>query len=69
MRSEWETAAYLRDGRLREVLTDWRTPAADIHALYPERLNLPAKTVAFVDFLSQRFARYLKGPGGAGGAW
>lgn len=69
MRSEWETAAYLRDGRLREVLTDWRTPAADIHALYPERLNLPAKTVAFVDFLSQRFARYLKGPGGGNAGW
>ncbi|HCQ46158.1 MAG TPA: LysR family transcriptional regulator [Achromobacter sp.] len=69
MRSEWETAAYLRDGRLREVLADWRTPPADIHALYPERLNLPAKTVAFVDFLAQRFARYLKAPGGAGGAW
>ncbi|MGV2861666.1 LysR family transcriptional regulator [Achromobacter sp. ESBL13] len=69
MRSEWETAAHLRDGRLREVLADWRTPPADIHALYPERLNLPAKTVAFVDFLAQRFARYLKAPGGAGGTW
>ena len=69
MRSEWETAAYLRAGRLREVLTDWRTPPADIHALYPERLNLPAKTVAFVEFLSQRFARHLRAPGGTGGVW
>jgi len=69
MRSEWETAAYLREGRLREVLTDWRTPPADIHALYPERLNLPAKTVAFVEFLSQRFARHLRAPGGTGGMW
>ncbi|MNL90279.1 hypothetical protein D3C87_2212130 [compost metagenome] len=51
------------------MLTDWRTPAADIHALYPERLNLPAKTVAFVDFLTQRFARYLKGPGGGNAGW
>ncbi|KAG1310296.1 hypothetical protein G6F62_014651 [Rhizopus arrhizus] len=69
MRSEWETAAYLRAGRLREVLTDWRTPPADIHALYPERLNLPAKTVAFVDFLSQRFARHLRTPGGHDAVW
>ncbi len=69
MRSEWETAAYLREGRLREVLTDWRTPPADIHALYPERLNLPAKTVAFVEFLSQRFARHLRAPGGTGRVW
>lgn len=59
MRSEWETAAHLRAGELREVLPDWATPPADIYALYPERLNLPAKTIAFVDFLSQRFASHL----------
>lgn len=69
MRSEWETAAYLRAGRLREVLADWRPPAADIHALYPERLNLPAKTVAFVEFLSQRFARHVRAPGGQDAVW
>ena len=69
MRSEWETAAYLRAGRLREVLADWRTPPADIHALYPERLNLPAKTLAFVDFLSRRFARHVRAPGTDGAVW
>jgi len=69
MRSEWETADHLRAGRLREVLADWRTPSADIHALYPERLNLPAKTVAFVEFLTQRFARHLRPPGGHGAVW
>ncbi|SAI51494.1 LysR family transcriptional regulator [Bordetella ansorpii] len=60
MRSEWETAAYLRGGQLQEVLPDWATPPADIYALYPERLNLPAKTIAFVDFLSQRLAGHLR---------
>jgi len=69
MRSEWETAAHLRAGRLQEVLTDWRTPPADIHALYPERLNLPAKTLAFVDFLSRRFARRLRAPGSGAAVW
>ncbi|MCG7325854.1 LysR family transcriptional regulator [Achromobacter sp. ACRQX] len=69
MRSEWETAAHLRAGRLQEVLTDWRTPPADIHALYPERLNLPAKTLAFVDFLSRRFARRLRAPGSDTAVW
>lgn len=69
MRSEWETAAHLRAGRLHEVLTDWRTPPADIHALYPERLNLPAKTLAFVDFLSRRFARRLRAPGSDAAVW
>lgn len=60
MRSEWETAAHLRGGQLQEVLRDWATPPADIYALYPERLNLPAKTIAFVDFLSQRLAGHLR---------
>lgn len=69
MRSEWETAAHLRAGRLQEVLTDWRTPPADIYALYPERLNLPAKTLAFVDFLSRRFARRLRAPGSDATVW
>ncbi len=69
MRSEWETAAHLRAGRLREVLADWRTPPADIHALYPERLNLPAKTLAFVDFLSRRFARRVRAPGSDAAVW
>ncbi|MBV7485500.1 LysR family transcriptional regulator [Bordetella sp. BOR01] len=69
MRSEWETAAYLRSGRLRPVLPDWNTPPADIHALYPERLNLPAKTVAFVDFLVQRFARHVRPPGSDDSVW
>src|SRR5690606_7157657 len=69
MRSEWETAPYLRSGRLRRVLPDWNTPAADIHALYPERLNLPAKTVAFVEFLVQRFAAHVRAPGSDDGVW
>ena len=69
MRSEWETAAHLRAGRLRVVLPDWHTPPADIHALYPERLNLPAKTLAFVEFLSQRFARHLRAPGSDDAVW
>jgi len=69
MRSEWETAAHLRAGRLREVLADWRTPPADIHALYPERLNLPAKTLAFVDFLSRRFSRHVRAPGSDAAVW
>ena len=69
MRSEWETAAYLRAGRLRQVLPEWSTPPADIHVLYPERLNLPAKTLAFVDFLAQRFARHLRAPGSQAAVW
>ena len=35
MRAEWDVAKYLRSGRLRQVLDNWQTPAADIHLIYP----------------------------------
>lgn len=60
-RSEWHVAPYLRSGRLRAVLPEWRSPSADIHAVYPARKNLSAKVVAFVEHLSARFAP-LRGP-------
>ncbi|PUA17843.1 LysR substrate-binding domain-containing protein [Glaciimonas sp. PCH181] len=59
MRSEWDIAAYLRSGRLVQVLGDWALPSSDIFAVYPERLNLSAKVTAFVAFLSDRFMPHL----------
>ena len=57
MRAEWDIARYLRSGRLVRVLPQWETPAADIYAVYPQRLQLSARVRAFVDFLSESFAR------------
>ncbi len=56
MRSQWHVAAYLRSGRLRQVLPDWAPPPADIHAVYPMKRNLSAKVRAFVDHLHAHFA-------------
>jgi len=58
MRSEWDLAPYLRSGRLRPVLTDWKLPPADIYLVFPTKANLSAKTRAFVDFMVERFAPY-----------
>jgi DNA-binding transcriptional LysR family regulator len=55
MRSEWDVDPYLRSGALQIVLPDWTLPAADVHAVYGERLNVSAKVVAFVDFLAEWF--------------
>ena len=68
MRSEWHVAPYLRSGRLRQVLADWQSPAADIHAVYPMKKNLSAKVRAFVDFLDARFAPQ-RHEAGAGRGW
>lgn len=69
MRSQWDAAAYLRSGRLCPVLEDWSLPGADIFAVYPERLNLSAKVSAFVNFLVERFKRYVCPPGDLHGGW
>ena len=56
MRSDWDAAPYLRSGRLREVLSGWALPPADIYLVFPTKAHLSAKTRAFVDFMLEAFA-------------
>lgn len=56
MRAEWDLAKYLRSGRLQQVLENYQTPPADIHAVYPQRHQTAARVRAFVDFLVTKFA-------------
>jgi LysR family transcriptional regulator, transcriptional activator for dmlA len=56
MRAEWDIAKYLRSGRLVQVLENWQTPPADIHAVYPQRLQTAARVRAFVDHVVAAFA-------------
>ena len=56
MRAEWDIAGYLRDGSLVHVLPEYRTPGADIYAVYAPRHQLSARVRAFVDFLSASLA-------------
>lgn len=62
MRAEWDVAKYLRSGRLQQVMTDYETPAADIHAVFSERLNLSAKVTAFVEYLRDYLGKHADGP-------
>lgn len=57
MRAEWDVAKYLRSGRLVQVLDNYQTPPADIHAIYPQRHQTAARVRAFVDFLVAKFAQ------------
>ena len=68
MRSEWDTAAYLRSGRLRAVLPDWALPPADIHLVFPTKAHLSAKTRAFADFMHERF-KDQRQPGAQRARW
>jgi DNA-binding transcriptional LysR family regulator len=65
IRSEWDIHAHLDSGYLVPVLQDWALPGADIFAVYPERAHLSAKVSAFVDFLSDWFARHASWSGAA----
>ncbi|HEX8605003.1 MAG TPA: LysR substrate-binding domain-containing protein, partial [Pseudoduganella sp.] len=58
MRAEWDIERYLQSGRLVQVLPGYRTPDADIHAVYPHRHQLSARIRTFVDFLVERFGRF-----------
>lgn len=51
LRSEWDIARHVREGRLRVVLPAYRQ-TANISAVYPERHNLSAKVRVFVDHLA-----------------
>jgi LysR family transcriptional activator of dmlA len=55
MRSEWDIAHYLANGRLVQVLPQCHTPDADIHAVYPPRHHTTGRVRAFVDFLTGSF--------------
>lgn len=54
-RSQWDAQEHLQSGRLVQVLPDWTLPAADVYAVYPERLHLSAKVKAFIGFLADWF--------------
>nr|WP_305907201.1 LysR family transcriptional regulator [Methylomarinum sp. Ch1-1]MDP4519933.1 LysR family transcriptional regulator [Methylomarinum sp. Ch1-1] len=48
---------YLQQGRLVEVLHDYRIPSLSVYATYLQRRFYPAKLSSFVDFLIKYFAR------------
>ena len=58
MRAEWDVERYLQSGRLVQVLPGYRTPDADIYAVYPHRHQLSARIRTFVDFLAGQFERF-----------
>ncbi|TYQ03574.1 UNVERIFIED_ORG: DNA-binding transcriptional LysR family regulator [Zoogloea ramigera] len=55
LRAGWDIERYLDSGRLVEVLPGYKTPDADIYAVYAPRHQLSARIRTFVDFLGERF--------------
>lgn len=60
MRSVWDVEPMLQDGRLVEVLPEWRLPSADIYLVFPAGEHMSAKTRALVDHLLEKFESWRK---------
>lgn len=58
LRAGWDIERYLESGRLVEVLPGYKTPDADIYAVYAPRHQLSARIRTFVEFLGERFERF-----------
>jgi DNA-binding transcriptional LysR family regulator len=52
MRAEWDITDYLQNGTLVHVLPEYRTPDADIFAVYSPRHQMSARVRVFIDFLT-----------------
>lgn len=55
LRSEWDVAESLRDGRLVRVLPEWQLADADVVALVDHRDRMSARVRLFLSFLQERF--------------
>jgi DNA-binding transcriptional LysR family regulator len=56
MRAEWDVRRYLDSGRLQLVLPQWRTPDADIYAVWPQAQQHSVRVRAFVEAAAQALA-------------
>ncbi|ALN81081.1 LysR family transcriptional regulator [Lysobacter antibioticus] len=52
---------HLRDGRLVEVLSDYRSPGVPVSVLYPQHRQLSPRVRVFVDWVSVLFAEKFGG--------
>lgn len=52
-------SSYLQEGRLVEILQDYRVPPVGIYAVYLHRRFVPQKITSFIDFLAQAWQTQL----------
>jgi LysR family transcriptional regulator, transcriptional activator for dmlA len=57
MRAEWDIRKYLASGRLVQVLPNYRTPDADVYAVYSKRQQHSTRVRSFVGFIERAFEK------------
>ena len=53
LRAAWDVAPYLETGELVQLLQDYRSPEADIYAVYPEQHRGSLRVRAMVEFVGE----------------
>jgi len=53
-------AEHEDDGHLQRVLTEWRLPGVDFHAVFPSHRGATPKVRAFLDFIVENLAKKLR---------
>jgi LysR family transcriptional regulator, transcriptional activator for dmlA len=56
LRAEWDVRTYLASGQLIELLPNYRTPDANIYAIYPPQHQTAARVREFVDMAQRLLA-------------
>ena len=51
---EWYVREYIKQGRLKIILPDYKPTTYDIHAVYPERKFVPQKVKRMIEFLARK---------------
>jgi LysR family transcriptional regulator for bpeEF and oprC len=54
---EWYARKYIKQGRLKMILPDYKPTTYDIHAVYPERRFVPQKVKRMIEFLADKLEK------------
>ena len=52
--AEWYVRKYIKEGKLKIIMPDFKPTAYDIHAVYPERRFVPQKVKRMIEFLTDK---------------
>lgn len=55
---EWYVRNYIKQGKLKIILPDFKPTAHEVHAVYPERRFVPQKVKRVIDCLRDSFEKY-----------
>lgn len=56
LRAQWDVDRYVQSGQLVQLLAPYKSPDADIYAIYPQHLKTSQRVRALLDFVQAAFS-------------